>query len=281
MANVEILHQVIGAPSYFPTVWGWIKRWFDPVTVKKIFILGHHEVKAKLSEFIDPDDIPKKYGGNLDWDVGMSPHLDQAATEAVERNGSKGWIEGPCLWEQGQRVPVGTVSGKARRPVNLVAVPVSAPAAAEVEAEGEAEAEGNANTAPPPTLPPANDPTETEAAKQAPIRLPNPNLPASTNPSSFTAHSATTTSTSVTPPDITISAPSPPPPTTMLTTTAAATAAAASFPEPTPDCEGPIVVAGEVLPASAAVKPPMERFVTAVEDLHLHSASPQVNGVVA
>lgn len=24
---------VVGAPSYFPTVWGWIKNWFDPITV--------------------------------------------------------------------------------------------------------------------------------------------------------------------------------------------------------------------------------------------------------
>jgi len=24
---------VIGAPSFFPTVWGWVKRWFDPITV--------------------------------------------------------------------------------------------------------------------------------------------------------------------------------------------------------------------------------------------------------
>lgn len=24
---------IIGAPSFFPTVWGWIKRWFDPITV--------------------------------------------------------------------------------------------------------------------------------------------------------------------------------------------------------------------------------------------------------
>ena len=29
---------IIGAPSFFPTVWGWIKRWFDPITVSKIFI---------------------------------------------------------------------------------------------------------------------------------------------------------------------------------------------------------------------------------------------------
>lgn len=24
---------VVGSPSYFPTVWGWIKNWFDPITV--------------------------------------------------------------------------------------------------------------------------------------------------------------------------------------------------------------------------------------------------------
>jgi CRAL/TRIO domain len=277
MADLGIIHQVIGAPSYFPTVWSWIKRWFDPVTVNKIFILGHHQVKAKLSEFIDLDDLPKKYGGNLDWDVGMSPHLDQAATEAVERNGSKGWIEGPCLWEQGQRVAVGTVNGKPRRPVELKAVPVPALGAAEVKAEvkAEAEAEGNSTIAPPILPPPpAKHPTENETTKQAPMPALNPDPVASTNPSS-TAHSATTTSTSVTPPDITISAPSPPP------TTTPTAAAAVSFPEPTPNSEGPIVLAGEVLPAGTAVKPAMERFVTAVEDLHLHSARAQVNSVVA
>ena len=24
---------VVGAPSFFPTVWEWAKRWFDPITV--------------------------------------------------------------------------------------------------------------------------------------------------------------------------------------------------------------------------------------------------------
>ena len=32
--------QIIGAPAFFPTVWGWIKRWFDPNTTSKIFILS-------------------------------------------------------------------------------------------------------------------------------------------------------------------------------------------------------------------------------------------------
>jgi hypothetical protein len=24
---------VVGAPSYFPTIWEWAKKWFDPITV--------------------------------------------------------------------------------------------------------------------------------------------------------------------------------------------------------------------------------------------------------
>jgi len=24
---------IIGAPSFFPTVWSWVKKWFDPITV--------------------------------------------------------------------------------------------------------------------------------------------------------------------------------------------------------------------------------------------------------
>lgn len=24
---------LLGAPSFFPTVWSWVKRWFDPITV--------------------------------------------------------------------------------------------------------------------------------------------------------------------------------------------------------------------------------------------------------
>lgn len=123
---IPLLSQIIGAPSFFPTVWSWIKRWFDPVTVNKIYILSQHEVKARLSEVIDPDDFPKIYGGNLDWEPGRVPHLDATTTAALERNGSNGWIKGPCLWEQDQRIPVGTVNGKPRRPAWVEPIPVAA-----------------------------------------------------------------------------------------------------------------------------------------------------------
>ncbi|KAF7543816.1 hypothetical protein G7046_g9925 [Stylonectria norvegica] len=61
---------IIGAPMFFNTVWSWIKRWFDPITVSKIFVLGTHEAKAVLESYIDPANIPKKYGGQLDYKSG-------------------------------------------------------------------------------------------------------------------------------------------------------------------------------------------------------------------
>ncbi|KIX94225.1 uncharacterized protein Z520_09935 [Fonsecaea multimorphosa CBS 102226] len=107
---------IIGAPAFFPTVWGWIKRWFDPVTVSKIFILSKNDVKPTLSKFMDTKDFPKRYGGDLNWDWGDLPHLDDETRAALERDGNKGWVRGPCLWLNGQRVPVGSEKGKLRRP---------------------------------------------------------------------------------------------------------------------------------------------------------------------
>jgi CRAL/TRIO domain len=113
--------QIIGAPSFFPTVWGWIKRWFDPVTVSKIFILGKHEVESTLSSFIDPKDFPRKYGGELDWNVGDLPHVDKPTLEALERDGKKGWVRGPALWMDHRRVVVGSENGKPRRSAQEIA----------------------------------------------------------------------------------------------------------------------------------------------------------------
>ena len=108
--------QIIGAPSFFPTVWGWIKRWFDPVTVSKIFILAKHEVKPTLNKFMDPKDFPKRYGGDLEWDWGQTPAIDEETRAAISTDGNEGWVQGPCLWLDHQRVMVGSEHGKLRRP---------------------------------------------------------------------------------------------------------------------------------------------------------------------
>lgn len=107
--------QIIGAPSFFPTVWGWVKRWFDPVTVSKIFILGKNEVIPTLTKFVEIDHIPKKYGGKLDWKWGDLPHMGPEEMKAVEKDGKKGWIAGPALWLDNERIVVGNEKGKPRR----------------------------------------------------------------------------------------------------------------------------------------------------------------------
>jgi hypothetical protein len=92
---------VIGAPAFFSTVWGWVKRWFDPITVSKIFILGSHEVKSVLEQYIEPKNIPKKYGGELDYSFGELGNPDPNWTGVVEfENGHKTFPSGPLLWEE-------------------------------------------------------------------------------------------------------------------------------------------------------------------------------------
>jgi hypothetical protein len=66
---------------------------------------------------MDPKDFPKRYGGDLVWDWGDMPHLDDETRAALETDGNKGWVRGPCLWLDGKRVPVGSEKGKPRRPI--------------------------------------------------------------------------------------------------------------------------------------------------------------------
>lgn len=110
---------VIGAPSFFPTVWGWIKRWFDPITTSKIFILSQEEMKSTLESFIDPANIPKKYGGELDFNWEDFPKYDKALDDVIAwKNGYTDFPEGPMYWhDRGDSIEleaVGSVNGKAR-----------------------------------------------------------------------------------------------------------------------------------------------------------------------
>lgn len=113
---------IIGAPYFFSTVWGWIKRWFDPITVSKIFILSAGEVKSTLEEFIEPRNIPKLYGGELDFEFFARPNLDPKIRDAVTwENGHTEFPEGPAYWvpvDGGRRLAclaVGSKDGKERR----------------------------------------------------------------------------------------------------------------------------------------------------------------------
>ncbi|KAF7332622.1 CRAL-TRIO domain-containing protein [Mycena kentingensis (nom. inval.)] len=88
---------ICGAPSFFPTVWGWIKRWFDPNTTSKIHILAAGEVGEALRAVIRAEDLPKKYGGELEWEYGMAPTLDEGIAKALPALKSQ-WVKGPLRW---------------------------------------------------------------------------------------------------------------------------------------------------------------------------------------
>ncbi|KZM22614.1 uncharacterized protein EKO05_0009735 [Ascochyta rabiei] len=117
---------IVGAPNFFPTVWGWVKRWFDPITVSKIFILSPNNVYATLAEYIDHDNIPKKYGGGLDFEWTQMPNFEPEIEAAITwekpgiENGRKTLPIGPIKWETGQNGEmqawaVGRQNGRPRR----------------------------------------------------------------------------------------------------------------------------------------------------------------------
>ena len=116
---------LIGAPSFFPTVWGWVKRWFDPITVSKIFILSAAEVKPTLLQYMDEENIPKKYGGKLDFKFGDMPMLEPAIADSLDwsdetrKGGFRSFPTGPIKWQKGadgtmQAVAVGSKNGTKR-----------------------------------------------------------------------------------------------------------------------------------------------------------------------
>lgn len=77
----ETLHLIVivNSPSFFPTIWGWIKGWFDEGTRNKIYVLGaiDHTSIATLRSLVSPEDLPKIYGGELEWSFYDEPNLDE------------------------------------------------------------------------------------------------------------------------------------------------------------------------------------------------------------
>lgn len=62
---------VINAPWGFSTVFNFIKRWLDPVTVNKIHILGSGYQK-QLLEQIPAENLPKQFGGLCECEGGCA-----------------------------------------------------------------------------------------------------------------------------------------------------------------------------------------------------------------
>lgn len=111
---------VVGAPYFFPTIWSLVTRWFDPATTRKIFVLQTSQATATLTQFIELENLPKRFGGKLDWEMGMHPIPDVETKGMVGRLGET-WIEGPIRYisrpEGDVLMAVGSEDGKLRREV--------------------------------------------------------------------------------------------------------------------------------------------------------------------
>ncbi|KAF3928604.1 hypothetical protein AA313_de0203717 [Arthrobotrys entomopaga] len=111
---------VIGAPSGFTKIWDWAKGWFDAATVSKIYFLNSDNIAATLKEHIDVENIPKKYGGNLDWKFGDAPNLDSELRGMLKNAGCSDvpFTPGSLRWKEvngyHQVSVTGTEGGKRR-----------------------------------------------------------------------------------------------------------------------------------------------------------------------
>ena len=109
---------VVGAPYFFPTIWSLVTRWFDPATTKKILVLSASEATETLTSFIAPENLPKRFGGSLDWTFPMSPTPD-AETRLLIGHLADKWVEGPIRYisqdEEDVLMAVGSQDGRSRR----------------------------------------------------------------------------------------------------------------------------------------------------------------------
>ncbi|KAF8736038.1 hypothetical protein AX14_000981 [Amanita brunnescens Koide BX004] len=86
---------IVNSPSFFPIIWGWIKAWFEENTRNKILVLGK-DMGPKLREVIHAKDLPKIYGGELDWSYEDAPSLDEAARQVIRE-----MPKGPIIFVDG------------------------------------------------------------------------------------------------------------------------------------------------------------------------------------
>ncbi|RAH66311.1 CRAL-TRIO domain-containing protein [Aspergillus aculeatinus CBS 121060] len=121
---------VVGAPAFFKSVWEAISQWFDPETRSKIFVLSPVESKSFLLSHIAASDLPKEYGGELEWKWQDQPNLDQSTRRLVDevyQKTGRGEVfsKGPLIFQDGCIQLVGSFHGLPRR--NAFCRPVTPP----------------------------------------------------------------------------------------------------------------------------------------------------------
>jgi hypothetical protein len=115
--------KVLNAAPYFGKIWSLLKGWIDPRTASKLVIVSPADVFTTLSEAMDIESIPERYGGKSRGEHGMMPCLDTGMKELL---GVEELPHGPIKWSMEQQeqqeqqekrtaVAVGSKEGGVRR----------------------------------------------------------------------------------------------------------------------------------------------------------------------
>ncbi|KAJ5241644.1 uncharacterized protein N7469_003235 [Penicillium citrinum] len=114
---------VCNAPSYFATVWKYLKKWVDPSTAEKIEVLNPNEVSDVLKQHIDNANIPTAFGGAFEFTHGSLPAPDQNILDRLSWESSHQTLpSGPLKFSQGidgklTAVAVGALQGAKRNDI--------------------------------------------------------------------------------------------------------------------------------------------------------------------
>ncbi|KAK2591600.1 cytosolic factor, phosphatidylinositol/phosphatidylcholine transfer protein [Conoideocrella luteorostrata] len=115
---------LINAPWGFSTVWSVVKGWLDPVTVKKIHILGSG-YKSELMKHVDPESLPVEFGGTCKCEGGC------------ENSDAGPWHDPQwarlAWWEKKNDDKIIENNGSSIETVDGAAAPAAAPALEEVQ----------------------------------------------------------------------------------------------------------------------------------------------------
>jgi hypothetical protein len=107
---------VCNAPSYFSTIWKYLKSWVDKNTAEKIVVLSSPEVLPALEEYIDDTNIPTAFGGGFSFTHGMLPELDHNIWQHFSwKLPSRSLPPGPIKWTEdadGRKIAI-AVGGQA------------------------------------------------------------------------------------------------------------------------------------------------------------------------
>ncbi|KAJ5295054.1 hypothetical protein PENANT_c037G00098 [Penicillium antarcticum] len=97
----ETIQRIIvcNPPSYFSTIWRYLKGWVDPYTAEKIVVLLSAEVLPTLREDIDDENIPSIFGGGFSFEHGMLPDLDSNIRDRLNWDDPEKTLPpGPIKW---------------------------------------------------------------------------------------------------------------------------------------------------------------------------------------